>query len=807
MFSSCFPAAVSRARRLLSVADSLRLLSSPQCHRSSCFTTAAAHLRYIHLLSTSPRAFSIKAAARTADTSVPSPPPPPFQLPLSSPPSSPSSSSSFPSPNGSHSPTFPPILSSSDLDDLPTPSPALFQPLIGSILQYLDFRQQQQQQQQHPVVHPAPNTSQPATITRSAPHLSPSSIPTIPFVLDYSDPAIRHLFPVLPLPRRPPKILVPPFPTRPTKSSPSPSARTALHLHLLHCATADHCFQAWLVTNIGTRYYSLPREQFDEWMADMSNSRAKELQLRAKREAELVARTLIEQAGEQTGRGKERAPRSKQMLERMCQRAVLLEQITHASAIVMRQERRREAAAARDDARELKSTYYVSWHYQSQVIAACRLWGMTLSPRVRAEKIIAAAKRGEAFERTAFPDFAAVDAAYRRHKEKLMTAMQEEQLEWWHEWDVKQRKAREEKSVRAKHERQESKRWRMGHAIDHSRPPADFAQLLSYYHAPPSPLFQLEMRRHRLWLTETSNRSLSSSLSNTAADSPAQQREKQREKRRQLRRWSYFSNLEERGRKEVAQDLLMQESLRTLGLEKAVDAFLKAIRTPLTAADVLALLHHLHHYLIPLPPLPVPTSPDTFTVPLTSPPQAATLLPSIPVTPFSFHYISRYLSRISAQPPLIHHAYEDSSPPSPSSPNTSLPLLHIHLAGVRRDVMELIATHITTHLHTRGVHVQGLIRVTQEEEEGGGDRNSEGGEEEAAVLEAAKALEAGQAGWTIMDLGQVIIQTWSDEEVQHTAADHPHPHAAGKRELPAAEADRRLHDMRITRLSMLSRSA
>ena len=679
-------------------------------------------------------------------------------------------------------------------DPFVAPPPAFFAPMIGSILHFLSEAQQRPQPKQQPqsaaqplvaVVSPAasPTPTPVATEAVAATALArPATAPTSAlFVLNFSDPVIQLLFPRYPLPPRPPTLLCAPFPVAPrpfTRASYSAwlaslSPRLQLHRFALRCVTGDHSFHRWLVSAIGARYYAMDRPAFDAWMARVTASRVAALRRREREELRLALDTAHAESGSE---------RTRVRLVRLREQAAATQRLHSLSLSIMHTNALRNAARQRGDREGERLRARSLATLRRDVLFFCCVWGpkRKKSAERTAARIVAGALRREPFTpgpRTGGPgaEARAIASVHAR----VMKEITAEQQRWM------------KRMSRARAQQQEKRRrqpmaagavWRCAWPIDHSNPPQSFPELLAYYALPGSPRHALELMRHRWWTREMERRR-EEETQLVGADGAG--RDVDGWLTEQRLRWKRFLLKERRAIDAVIDDVRQQETRRRAQLATKTRAFIASL-TRVTPADVVALCHHVAELLAPQLPLPTASHPDLLAA---REPPAADVLSSIPVSPFSQPYRALYAARIPAVLPLTQRVYEDER----SS------VLIVALVGVRRDFMERVHAALVDAVRGRGSAVQtsDLVKVGE-----GAELEVSGESEPDAALKEAAYLDAAQRGWTMLDMGDVVLQTHSDDERSHDAAVHLD---AAVREVDSDEAQRRMHEAVLSRLSMLSK--
>ena len=734
--------------------------------------------------------------------------------------------------------------------------PSFVAPMLHSLLNFIQAAQHRRaqteqssstaavQSEHEPL--PAPEAS-PSPASTASPALSTAAVSASLSRLNVLDPAFNILFPVYPLPPSPPLYPSPPFPCPPPLSQrtaasyaaylSSLSPRTRLHVHLLAAADADNRFRSWVYSQLVSRA-GQETATFDRWMRLVTGNRVKALQQRQLQEMRLCLSVWLSQPD------KAERQRARQLMRQWEATQLLRQSLTQLTRHVQRKAqaeaegRQQDAQAAQQAIRRREESvrvYTLLW---------CRAAGRRAKEaKGRAERLIQSARRGVAF----VPSPRGVGSEERlleSRRAALVDELMEEQRGWWEQRHRQQATQREREQQQSRRLRETEQSSRLLQPIDASQPPSTFSELLSFFLAPSSAQMRMEVTRHRFWLRERGRREeeeLWAGRDETATDDEGGVQEAEARggvdeqavdddasggegwhsvQKRQRRRWLSFLQREQQQAADCLRHQLEQDEARRRCIRSRLRTALLPLQT-ITGADVRAALRLLQPFLALLPPLPslTPASPPPSFAPQTAELQAATSSssaalpapPGIPVSPYSEPYLLSWCHGVRGVTEVRERLYADDEGN-----------VVVELVGVRRDAAVWLYDELRALAAERRLlpdeRMMRVQRSGDEEEEGEEVEREDEGRLHPGLQAARRSVSTGlqraqraQLGWTLIDLGDAVLQTFSDDQLATLGAAGSGGAEDGlavgrRREIGEEEAQRRLAALPVSRLNLVSRA-
>ena len=659
----------------------------------------------------------------------------------------------------------------------PAPPP-LFAPLLSSILTFMQRRAQQAQQSPSTAPHTA--ASEPST-RHSPPSTSQPSFasPTV----DLDDPAISLLFPRLPLLPPPPLHPQPPFPVPPvsrTIARTSPAAyatyskwynslplRTRLHVLLMKAATADARFVLYLERLAARK----GEAGWEEEMAAVSRRRMAEVRVRSKREDKLLEAMWQE----------ERTVADWQQMEKDRDKLIVELRGRHWQERWIRLDSQLKSDAG--TAEERKTWLYERNRAEAEIRAHVRLLGHT--NRETMERKIAdllRETRNGTVSEWRWQDKARIkrrESELHEWKARTVRAMLTEQAEW-HEVFTRQRAVELQKAARQREHRVAAVATEL-QPIDWSHPPQSFDELLTSFCYQHSERYKLELWRQRWYIDETAQRA------------HEQQHLTSDDRRfKQRARFSARLRTEAKLLAAVQDEQAATERQKRQSIRSIVQSYLSPIRSPLTGWHVYQLLRLVvrEGQLVGLSTaVSGRTSEEVFDgVSLAGAVPPAPLPASIAVTPFSWPYMLSYVAETArASMPVVRVREEEDGSTGGGAAN-----IVIEVRNTRRDAVvwmyEAMREVRASISHADWVTWGQVVRVGR-----GGEAEADGEGMEAVGGGAADA--GGEHGWCVLDMGDVVVQTHSEDDTSGVSA---------RRWLSEAETKQRLSAISVTRINIIT---
>ena len=687
-----------------------------------------------------------------------------------------------------------------EADGLSTP-PALYAPLLGSIMKFIQ-RRAQQQQQQHSTAQEQHNvlTQQPATPFHSQPTAAPAPSQPQPHphpqpqpALDLDDPAISLLFPRLPLPPPPPLRLHPPFPTPPVphsagRTSPAAHAvysawysalplRQQAHVLLMQAAVADGRFVGHLERVAAGRLRS-DSAVWEAEMAALSRRRMSDIRKRTQREDEVLEamwrkeKSAAEWAQITNGRNKlVMEAKGRRWQERWLEMDGKLKSHTASE-------------------HERKTWLYERNRAEAEVRAHVRLLGHSNEAATvehRIASLLRDLRAGTANDEWQWRDKTGIKRRERELQEwkaRMVRSLLAEQAQW-HEEFAKQQATMAKLTARQRRQTVVATALR---PIDRSNPPQTVDDLLACFLLHNSERYKLELWRHHWYINETAHRTLEQQQhANHAANNRIKQHARFMAKLKTEARLltavhAEHSTLERHKRHTV-------RSLTT--------TYLSPLSRPLTGWHVYQLLTMLvaqaQGRLVGVSAAVLAaqrTSEDLFSsVSLAGVVAPTPLPPSMVVTPFSWPYMLSYASSETARGgvPVVRVRYEEDAGGSGGGSGGGVV---IEVRNVRRDAVVWMYEAMRDARAADGVSFGEVVRVNRTSDSADSD-----GAEVSGGSGGTASADGGEHGWCVLDMGDVVVQTHSEDDTSGVTA---------RRWLSDDEVKKRLSAMPVTRFNIIT---
>ena len=436
----------------------------------------------------------------------------------------------------------------------------------------------------------------------------------------------------------------------------------------------------------------------------------------------------------------------------------------------------------------------LSWGYErnraeAELRAHVRLLGVSSDAALEAKmaELLADARIGLVNE-WRWPDRAGVKRRERElveWKERVVRTMLAEQARWY-ETHQRQKRLKEQQQNRARTRRQAVAAELR--PIDWSQPPQTFEQLLASYVPQHSKRYKLEVWRHQ-WIV----REMAQRRHEAERLPPEVARVKQRSRFWARRRTEAAALVE------VHRELAANERVKRRLVRSTVLSYMLPIRAQLNGWHVYQLLRlvvrdsHLAH-LSPAVTLTERTSSDIFDAAsaLSALPPAP-LPASIDVTPFSWPYMLSYAAETArAAVPVVRVREEDDG--------GGVASVVIEVRNARRDVVVWMYEAVrevrlaATAGQADGVSWGEVVRVGRE---GEAEAEAEGHALEAATGGGGQQASdvGGEHGWCVLDLGDMVVQTHSEDDTSGVTA---------RRWLSEADLRKRLSAIPVTRGNIIT---
>ena len=668
----------------------------------------------------------------------------------------------------------------SDSRSASQPRPPLFAPLLDSILSFIQRRAQPSQQTSTTPATPPTHASHETTPhTASSTALASSAAAG----LDLDDPAISLLFPRLPLPTPPPLHPKPPFPVPPinrtharqsatgqaayTKWFQSLLPRTQLHVLLMTAATTDSRFMQHLETVAARK----GEAGWEDNMAALSTRRMTQVRLRSKREDEVLEAMWRRKRPDSDWRLIQRG-RDKQIAEN---------RIRYWQERWLVYDNRLKSDSGTAERRKRWS--YERARMESEIRAHLRLIGMTNGAKMDAKMVeLMREARNGTFGEWRWHG----QARWQRREQQLhnwkartVRSLLAEQAKW-HEEFARQHATVKRLVVRRRKRRVVTVATEL-QPIDRSNPPQSFEELLESFCYLHSEHYKLEVWRQRWYITEMAQRA--HEQPNLTSAVRARQKARFRAKR-----FTEVKLLAVVQTQQAAFERQKRQAIRTIVL-----THLLPLRSALNGWHVYQLLRSVagDGQLVGLSPgAPVRTTEELFdslSLPASPP---APLPSSIAVTPFSWPYMLSFVSDTArATMPTVRVREEEDGSTAGGAVN-----LVIEVRNVRRDAVvwmyEAMREARAASSHSHSVSWGQVVRV---------NRGSETEADSDGVQAAGSAADGGgEQGWCVLDMGDLVVQTHSEDDTSGVKA---------RRWLTEDEAKKRLSAVSITRINIITAAA
>ena len=666
-----------------------------------------------------------------------------------------------------------------DANSASSSPPPLFAPLLSSILTFIQRRAQPAEQSS------SSTSSRPASSQPTTQHKSPyaSLFSSASPALDLDDPSISLLFPRLPLPPPPPLHPQPPFPVPPvtrtdTRGSPTAHAaysqwfksqplRTQLHVLLMQAATADARFVYHLERLVARR----GEPNWEDEMASVSRRRMSDVRKRLKRE-DMVLEAMWK---------KERSEVEWRQIEQGRERLLVEHRGRHWQERWILFENKLKSDSG--TAEERKGWMYERNRAEAEIRAHVRLLGFTneATMELKAADLMRDTREG-ILKEWRWQDKAGVK---RREKDlnewkvRIVRSLVVEQAEW-HETFARQKAVALQMAARQR-KRRVSVATEL-RPIDWSHPPQSYDELLASFCYQHSERYKLELWRQHWYVNEMEQRAYEQQHLE-AEDSQFRQRARFRAKLRTESKMLAAVQAEQ-----AALEQGKRQSLRTL-----VHSWLSPIRSPLNGWHVYLLLRQVvgeGQLVVGLTTAaPGRTSEEVFnSAPVAGAVPPAPLPPSIAVTPFSWPYMLSYVSETArASAPVVRVREEEDGSAGGGATNVV-----IEVRNARRDAMvwmyEAMRDARAAAGNPDGASWGQVVRVSRE------------GESEADIhgvesVGGGAVDSGGEHGWCVVDMGDVVLQTHSEDDTSGVTA---------RRWLSEDQAKKRLSAIFVSRVNIIT---